>query len=87
MKLTYLERYKTYFIVKGEPNTEFSWELKAKRKGYEINRLDLPDIETQGDEIDIFSFENEIETDEEDLMKELTFELENLLLKEHEEDE
>lgn len=86
-KITSIERYKTYFIVKGEPNTEFSWELKAKRKGYEINRLDLPDIETQGDEIDIFSFENEIETDEEDLMKELTFELENLLLKEHEEDE
>ena len=86
-KITSIERYKTYFIVKGEQNTEFSWELKAKRKGYEINRLDLPDIETQGDEIDIFSFENEIETDEEDLMKELTFELENLLLKEHEEDE
>lgn len=86
-KITSIERYKTYFIVKGEQNTEFSWELKAKRKGYEINRLDMPDIETQGDEIDIFSFENEIETDEEDLMKELTFELENLLLKEHEEDE
>lgn len=86
-KITSIERYKTYFIVKGEQNTEFSWELKAKRKGYEINRLDLPDIETQGDEIDIFSFENEIETNEEDLMKELTFELENLLLKEHEEDE
>ena len=86
-KITSIERYKTYFIVKGEQNTEFSWELKAKRKGYEINRLDLPDIETQGDEIDIFSFENEIETDEEDLMKELTFELENLLLKEHEKDE
>ena len=86
-KITSIERYKTYFIVKGEQNTEFSWELKAKRKGYEINRLDLPDIETQGDEIDIFSFENEIETDEEDLMKELTFELENLLLKEYEEDE
>lgn len=86
-KITSIERYKTYFIVKGEQNTEFSWELKAKRKGYETNRLDLPDIETQGDEIDPFSFENEIETDEEDLMKELTFELENLLLKEHEEDE
>ena len=86
-KITSIERYKTYFIVKGEQNTEFSWELKAKRKGYEINRLDLPDIETQGDEIDIFSFENEIETDEEYLMKELTFELENLLLKEREEDE
>lgn len=86
-KITSIERYRTYFIVKGEPGTSFSWELKAKRKGYEINRLDLPDIETQGDEIDIFSFENEIETDEEDLMKELTFELENLLLKEHEEDE
>lgn len=82
-----IERYKTYVVIKGEPGTNFSWQLMGKRIGYENNRLDLPDIETQGDEIDIFSFENEIETDEEDLMKELTFELENLLLKEHEEDE
>ncbi|MEN8079436.1 hypothetical protein ABFP60_21005, partial [Clostridioides difficile] len=42
-----IERYKTYFIVKGNPGTKFSWELKAKRIGYENNRLDTPDIENQ----------------------------------------
>ena len=38
-----IERFKTYFIVKGEEGTEFSWELKAKRKGYENIRLDTVD--------------------------------------------
>lgn len=41
-----IERHSEYFIVKGAPNTEFSWELKAKRKGYENVRLDTPDINT-----------------------------------------
>ena len=38
-----IERFKTYFIVRGEEGTEFSWELKAKRKGYENTRLDIVD--------------------------------------------
>lgn len=38
-----IERYKTYFIVYGKDDTEFSWELKAKRKGYENVRLDTVD--------------------------------------------
>lgn len=41
-----IEKHSEYFIVKGAPNTEFSWELKAKRKGYESVRLDRPDVDT-----------------------------------------
>lgn len=37
------KRTPTYFIVRGEPNTEFSWELKGKRLGYENVRGDLYD--------------------------------------------
>lgn len=41
--ITKIERYQTYFIVYGSDNTEFSWELKAKRIGYENNRFDIVD--------------------------------------------
>lgn len=34
-----ITRHPAYFTVEGEPGTEFSWELKAKRKGYESDRL------------------------------------------------
>lgn len=37
--ITSIKRCKDYFIVIGEPNTSFSWELKARRKGFENNRL------------------------------------------------
>ncbi|EPY2307085.1 phage tail spike protein [Clostridium sporogenes] len=30
----------TYFVLKGEPAAEFTWELKAKRKGYENIRAE-----------------------------------------------
>lgn len=30
----------TYFILKGEPGAEFTWEIKAKRRGYENIRSD-----------------------------------------------
>lgn len=34
------KRYNNRFVVKSDkPNAEFGWELKAKRKGYESNRL------------------------------------------------
>lgn len=29
-----------YFVVCGEPNTEFDWEIKAKQRDYEITRLE-----------------------------------------------
>lgn len=35
-----IEKYQEYFIVYGSENTEFSWEIKAKRIGYENVRLE-----------------------------------------------
>ncbi len=35
-----IERYPTYFIIKGTPNLEVGYEIKAKRKGYEDYRLE-----------------------------------------------
>ncbi|EJO5346376.1 phage tail protein [Clostridium botulinum] len=32
----------TYFVLKGEPGAQFTWELKAKRIGYENVRADSP---------------------------------------------
>lgn len=34
------EKTQTYFKVKGTENLKFSWEVKSKQKGYELNRLD-----------------------------------------------
>lgn len=36
-----IERFTNYFIVYGEDNTKFSWEIKAKRLGFEKNRLEM----------------------------------------------
>lgn len=79
-----IERYKTHFIVKGDPGTSFSWELKAKRIGYENNRLDTQEIENQdGNKIDLFGDGDfKVETSEDTLMDVLTFELDDLLLME-----
>ena len=62
------------FIVKGVPDTEFSWELKAKRKGYENVRLDVQDISTVGN--------LEVKTVENTLLDILDFKLEDILLME-----
>ena len=34
------EKTEEYFVVKGTPNLKFAWELKAKQRDYEIERLD-----------------------------------------------
>lgn len=34
------ERHKDYFIVQGDNDISFGWEIKAKRKGYENYRLE-----------------------------------------------
>lgn len=34
------ERGPAHFIVRGTPGLQFGWELKAKQKGYEQNRMD-----------------------------------------------
>ena len=36
----YVEKKDTYFEVKGTPNLEFDWELKAIQKGYKNVRLE-----------------------------------------------
>lgn len=35
-----LEKFSTYFVVTGEPDTEFDWEVKAKQKDYTFERLE-----------------------------------------------
>lgn len=35
-----IDRYPNYFIVYGQDETKFAWEIKAKRKGYENVRLE-----------------------------------------------
>lgn len=66
-KITGIERYKDYFIVYGEPNTRFSWEIKAKRIGYEHYRLEQP-TRFEVDDLDPYNFDLELierrETDE-----------------------
>lgn len=37
------EKDEEYFIAKGTPNLSFSWEAKAKQKGYEYDRLEAHD--------------------------------------------
>ena len=79
--ITRIERYKNYFIVHGEDNTEFSWELKAKRIGYENVRLDQPSIEGYLDNTPIFTEEDlKVDTSEDTLMEELDFNLEEVLM-------
>ena len=81
--ITKIERFNNYFIVYGEDNTKFSWELKAKRLGYENVRLDQPGIEGYIDDTPVFTEEDlMVETSEDILMQELEFKLEDLLLKE-----
>lgn len=44
-KLWVSEMTESYFIVQSDqPDTVFSWELKAKRRGYESDRLVLQDV-------------------------------------------
>ena len=33
-----------FFVVNGAPNTKFSWEIKAKQRGYENMRMERPEI-------------------------------------------
>src|SRR5699024_9174132 len=80
------KKYPHYFIVKGEPGLEFTWELKAKRDGYEYDRLESPyDLEDEY-EINIdYLTENEEEKQaneelENIVEEELTFDLADYVL-------
>ena len=78
--ITKIERFKDYFIVYGEDNTKFSWEIKAKRIGYENIRLDSPDIGTVEEYAILDGEDLEAKTTEDILLNILTFDLENFLL-------
>ncbi len=78
--ITKIERYKNYFVVHGEDDTEFSWELKAKRKGYENVRLDKPSIEEYTDNSPIFTEDFISNTSEKILIEDLNFNLEDILM-------
>lgn len=81
--ITKIERHKNYFIVYGEDNTEFTWELKAKRIGYENVRLDNPNIEGYLDNSPVFTDEDlKNDTSEDILIQELDFKLEDILIEE-----
>jgi hypothetical protein len=75
-----IDRQKTYFTIYGTPGTEFSWELKAKRRGYEHHRLEVPESEPPVDPVsfDDLKCDNQVVTDI--LEKELTYQLDDYLL-------
>ncbi len=41
------EKEPTYFCVKGSPNLDFAWEIKAKQKDYEFERLEMNDTDSE----------------------------------------
>ena len=79
--ITKIERFNNYFIVYGEDNTEFSWELKAKRLGFENVRLDTQSLEEYIDNTAVFTEDDfKADTSSEILTKELNFRLEDILM-------
>lgn len=43
-----IEKHENFFIIFGDSGTEFSWELKAKRKGFEHVRLEEKFMDQDG---------------------------------------
>jgi|GEM_PF-6719945 len=81
--ITKIKRFENYFIILGEEGTEFSWELKAKRIGYEYSRLENPsnnysDIVNLDEVID--ESIKEINTENTKIENELNYDLADLLL-------
>ena len=80
------EKHFNYFVVKGEPNLKFSWELKAKRDGYEYDRLEVVFDVGKEDEISIdYLTEDEKEERSQEELKEIlnnemNFDLSNYVL-------
>lgn len=42
----------SYFIVKGTPGLKFAWEVKAKQRGYAMERLDVFEHENNSKKVD-----------------------------------
>lgn len=66
-----IDRYPNYFIVYGDEDTEFAWEIKAKRKGYENVRLE-ESIDLKDDKENLLKAET--------LLKNEAINIENILL-------
>lgn len=68
-KLLYIkEKTENYFIVCGEPNTEFDWEIKAKQSDFPMERLE----ENSDDEFSDIDYVSSAERYLENYEKELT---------------
>jgi len=77
--LRLVKKTPTYFILKGEPNAKFTWEIKAKRRGYEnVRASDLREQNELSYPTDVVDFD--IEKQEEPNDGVLEDNLENLLL-------
>lgn len=50
-KINKIDRFENYFVVYGDVGTNFSWEIKAKRKGFENSRLELGEVRTDNEEV------------------------------------
>ncbi|WP_066895652.1 carbohydrate binding domain-containing protein [Clostridium nigeriense] len=80
-EINIIDRHRDYFVVYGEPGTEFSWQYIAKRIGYENVRLDQPELVGYLDNSVVFTEEEfTVKTSEEILIQELDFKLEDILL-------
>ena len=62
------EKSENYFIVCGEPNTEFDWEIKAKQSDFPMERLE----ENSDDEFSDIDYVSSAEKYLENYEKELT---------------
>ncbi len=60
------EKNPVYFLVKGTENLGFAWEIKAKQKGFEFERLETWGNETEQN----IDYESEYETEIRQLMRE-----------------
>lgn len=55
------EKNPVYFFVRGTENLKFAWEIKAKQKGYEFERLETPPAFMEVKSESGFLLENEME--------------------------
>lgn len=46
------EKKADFFVVSGTPGLSFSWEIKARQKGYEVERMEAQDIAADYKKID-----------------------------------
>ena len=55
------EKTPIYFLVRGTENLKFAWEIKAKQKGYEFERLETPLTLTEVESESEYLFKNQME--------------------------